>query len=367
MSWGKRIVYAWITYFLAAFGIAGFYFNATWGKLIKSRLLCWYTRLFSLIILLTTPLILLKFWYSSPTILTQSKLTVFCLKTYPAVIVAMTVSCVYSAQRGQRRIFRIIEHLLIMKRHGMELDYFKQRLYLLQLFWFRSLLIFPQVLMNLSWAFVGISRPLIFHVNFFLSRNVICALEFLIFTLIFQICEIFLRIQSRLEHLLLNPMPMPIQLQKIMQIQRTCLRLMRMIKEICSIFKYPLFFGILHVISHSCFNGCLFVRVLFGQPVMEIPRITNFMIASINLIEILQFYALVKICDMASELIGSTLYILRYPTFNVDLVERSVSVIDNKIIKCFIILLKLFNTEWLVWTSVNMAKHYNPHLWCQHN
>jgi len=263
MSWGKRKVYAWITYFLAVFGVAGFYFNATSGKLIKSRLLCWYSRLVSLIILLLTPILLLKFWISSPTILTQSKLTAVCLKTYPFVMAALTVSCIYSAHRWQRRIFRIIEHLLDMERHGFELDYFKQRLYLLRLLWFRSLLILPQVLLNLSWAFIGINRPFIFHISFILSRNVICALEFLLFTLIFQICEIFLRIQIRLEHLLLNPLPMPIQLQKIMQIQRISLRLMRMTKEICSIFKYPLFFCILHVKSLKSTSKCYHYQCLW--------------------------------------------------------------------------------------------------------
>jgi len=236
------------------------------------------------------------------------------------------VSCMYCAQRWQRRILRLFENLLEMERQGIEHYYCEQGLHPLRLLWIRLLLILPYTIINISWAAVG-KRSNMFYISITLSKSLVGALELLIFTMICQICQVFLGIQIRLEHLLRYPLPMSIQSQKILQIQRMCYRLIGMSKEFSLIFQYPLFYFILHLIVQSCYNGLFFVRILFGQPLFELPLRSILRIIGINLIEMLQFYTLVRVSDMTGKLNESTLSILRYPNLNVNLVERNVSLI----------------------------------------
>ncbi|KAH8310294.1 hypothetical protein KR044_000581 [Drosophila immigrans] len=322
MSWRKV---AFLSYFFTLAGISGFYFNVKSGRFIKSRWLCWYSRLLALLLFTWLPFQLYKLWITSPSIITLSKLTLVCIKMFPPSMVALVTSSIYCVHRWQYRILHLVENLLDMDSIEFEPYIFRpsaQHRSQQQLLVFRIILTLLPTLMSMAWIFIG---PLyfVFYINQCMARTLVNSVEFLLFLLVWQICQLFLRTQISLEYLLHHPRPMPLQLQKIIHIQRILHRLIYMVNELCTIFKYPLFCCVFYMVNHTCFDAYMLIRATFGEPLMDLSVKFYIYAGLLNTIELLELYSLARVCYTVSKLIESTLTILRYPTSNGSVVERS--------------------------------------------
>nr|XP_032295313.1 uncharacterized protein LOC116651929 isoform X1 [Drosophila virilis] len=328
MSSRKHVVYAWITYILAFCGIAGFYFDIHTGRVIKSRVLSYYGRFFSLLILVITPMTIYTYAINTPLNLTQNKLMNLLIATYPSVMLASIVSCMFCVQRWQHRIIKLIEDLLRMEELSIEPNYSvtpSQQPYLRRLFWIKLCLVIQRLVILFVYYIFAQDKDTIFNLTVSLFRIMRCGFYFLMFNIIWQISLTFLKLQLYLEQLLFDIMPMAKKINKILKGQRMYYRLIRMINELCTIFKYPLFFYLIYLVYIYGLSGYTLIQMLFGKklyiwlPTMKLLHIL------ITIIEAMEFYILVRIAHMANTLHEHTFYILRYPYLNSDLVEKSVS------------------------------------------
>nr|XP_015027927.2 putative gustatory receptor 85a [Drosophila virilis] len=325
MSSGKHLVYAWITYLFAFCGIAGFYFDIRTGKLIKSRVLCIYSRLLSLFILSTFPTMINIYWIKAPTFLTQSKLTVVLIIAYPTSSLITVLSCIFCVNRWQHRIFKLMEDLLKMEEFAIEPNYSitpSQQPYLRRLFWIRFLLLMGEDVVFILRMLLGQSG-FFFYYSVLVARVMKGGLYFLLFNLIWQISYTFMKLQTYLENLLFQPMPMSRKQTKLLELHRMYCRLVHMINELCIIFKYPLACCLLKLTCNSCLSGYTLFRLLFGKPMKSFAPKTDWLILTLSVSDALELYILASIANTAGDLHDSTFHILRYPYFDLDLLERS--------------------------------------------
>ncbi|KRF83466.1 uncharacterized protein Dvir_GJ26949 [Drosophila virilis] len=118
-------------------------------------------------------------------------------------------------------------------------------------------------------------------------------------------------------------MPMRKKIQKVLECQRMYYRLIRMINELCTIFKYPLFLYLIYLVHYYALSGYTLIQMLFGKKLSAPSRNMNLIFIYTTIIEAAEFYILVSIAHMANTLHEHTFYVLRYPYPDLDLLERS--------------------------------------------
>ncbi|KAH8414679.1 hypothetical protein KR215_012034 [Drosophila sulfurigaster] len=322
MSWWKLTC---LSYFFVFTGITKFYFNVKSGKFIKSRWLCWYSRIIGLILLVAVPFQLYRLWAKPQVIMSDSKLTFCCVRMYPAVKASLIVSSLYSVHRWQPRILKLFENLLDMEAIEFEPYFYEanaEHRSRLQLLGFRIILFLPTTLISIRWTFIEETTFMGFIITC-IGRNLVNSLTFLLFAIIWQICQVALRMSISLEYLLHHPRPEPIQLQKIQHIQRIFYRFIYMVNELCTIFKYQIICYSMYIANHTCFNLYLYIRFMGGEPLVDHPLNSYMLVGLLNFIELLNLWILATVSYTASKVIGNALNILRYPTLNVDSLDRS--------------------------------------------
>nr|XP_032295314.1 uncharacterized protein LOC116651929 isoform X2 [Drosophila virilis] len=328
MSWGKHFVYAWITYFLAFCGIGRFYFDVRTGKVIKSPYLCYYSRVFILLILCTFPVMIQSYVFNPAWFHTESKIISVCIMAYPVILLISILSCMFCVERWQLRIIRMIEDLLKMEDFRIGPNYCAtpaDKSYLHRLFWLRFIIIMPRTAVLLM-RIINKNSDVYFFLNSFVTRVMRGGLYFLVFSLNWQIYVTFLNLQLCLEHLYLATMPMARKQAKLLELHRMYYRLIHMINDLSLIFKYPMFCCLLQLICNTCLSGYLLIRYIFGKPSKSIASKTDPIVLILCIVDVLEFYLHASIAHLTAKLHDSTHHILRYPYPNLDLLERSVSI-----------------------------------------
>ncbi|KAH8388472.1 hypothetical protein KR093_007456 [Drosophila rubida] len=257
-------------------------------------------------------------------IVTHSKLTYLCIKIYPVIMELLIVSSLYSVHRWQHKILKLLMDLLNMESIEFEPYFYKknaQQQSLFKLLKLRIVLILPSTFILIVLIYLG-NISSIYFANICLGRTVVTSVAFLLFVVIWQIWQFSLKMQISLEYLLHHPRPMPMQLQKILHIQRIFYRLIDTINELNIIFKYPIFLCIIHVVNHTCFTSYMLIRVIFGEPLIKFTSKTYICVALLNVMELFEVYSLAKLSSLANKHIETILNILRYPTLNRDSVDR---------------------------------------------
>lgn len=326
MSSGTHIVYAWITYFLAFCGISEFYFDIRQGRIIKSCVLRIHCRLTCLFIFFYFCTRMLCSWQEFKLFTTQSKLMAVLIVGRPGIMWITLVSCILCVQMRQQRIFEMIRNLLRIDEFIAESNCCanqSEKLYLLRLFWIKICLLVIQTTILFVWIFTAYQE----FIFAFSMKGAICILRgsyFLLFNIIWQICNNFVKLQSYLEHLYIDPMPTSRKVQKVLEAHRMYYKVIRMMNDTREIFKYPLSFYLLQLIFNNCISGYSFCRMMLGNPFDVNSQISEWLLMFLCLFSLFEFYILTSVANMASRLHDETFIILRYSNIDSDLIERSV-------------------------------------------
>lgn len=331
MSWGKQFVCAWITYFVAFCGVSGFYFDIRTGNVTKSRFLLIYSKLCCLFTLTVFSLLFITKGYKLPLFSTQSKLMELILSSLPAVAYMTIVSCIFSTQRWQHRIYEMIRNLVAMEKLIAEYSYWpapSEQSYLRRMFWIRLLVVVPRLTVTLIQIPSAGKRLL---VSFSIVGTILLTtgLYYLIFLIIWGLCYTFTKLQSYLEQLYVDPMPVSRKEQKVLEAHRMYYKLLRMTNDICEIFKYPLAFSLLQMVFTECMSGYIFCRVLFGSPIHLFNLVNEWLIMILNLLTVFEFWVLCFVANKAAKLHDKTFQLLRTSPLDSDVLKRSVGSIPT--------------------------------------
>lgn len=328
MSWRENFVYALVTYLLAFSGIATFYYNVNTGHLIQSRLLIFYIWIFNIILIICLACNLPEFFKTFQLFPVESELIFISIYAFRLTILIILLNTVYCALRWQLKFFEVFDELFKMENNCENSNYYSQKVnqpYLLRTLYIRIIIFGFKPIVTFLWAFIG-KRNHIYHLLGFLTTIFWGSLNLLYFTIIWLICHVSYKLHSNLDQLLLNPMPMRIQFQQVMQIQRMHGRLIRLISEICVLFKYPILISMWYLIGHSCLFGYLLIRMCFAGSITELPTLMTIMIITFTANDLLEFLFLASICDKAGKLLQGISSVLRNSITKANLVERNVSI-----------------------------------------
>lgn len=321
------MVYAFITYLLAFSGIGTFYYNFNSGSLIKSRLLCYYKWIINMIFIIITACVTPGFFRPFLIIQMQSQLTTNFIYGFRFNVLLMIVSSVYCAHRWQYQLFKLLDRLLKMEKITVQPNYYSERAEhcnLMPILFMRILIFVMKPIIVVFWVFEG-KRHYTFYLFAFL-KNIFCGtISLLNFTLLWLVCRLFHKLLFNLDQLLVDPMAMPEQFKKIVRIQRMFSQLIHIINQICILFEYPVLSSILYILGQSCLSGYLIARMCSGSVNTYAAISLIIQIAMFTFSDLLDFLFLASIGEAAGKLQEKTFLILRNPSTNVKLVERSVS------------------------------------------
>lgn len=325
MSWRKNFVYVFITYLLLFAGIGSFYYNFQTERLIHSRLLVyfrWIHNIFLIICFASHFPELIQIVQMFPV---ESELISKCNYFLSLVVIIFEIGCIYSTQRWHHSFFKLLDQLLKMEKLTLPRAYYyaerMKRLYLKWILIVRLAIFGFNTIISIMWAWLG-NGTLIFQLANMLLTVFCDSIILLHFTLIWLICNIFFKLLFNLNQLFLDPLPMPAQFHKLLEIQRMYGKLIRMIAKIGQVFKYPVLDSVLYLICHSCLSGYLNIRI-FIKETSEMSTTIVLTIYSLN--DFLNFLLLASVAQTVGELREETFVILRRNTEHLILVERSVS------------------------------------------
>lgn len=210
MSWRNNFVYAFISYLLAFVGIGAFYYNFRTEKLIHSRLVGYFKWIYNIVIIISLASNFSEFLQLFQAHV-ESELLSICIYAFDILTFISLLGCIYCAKRWHRRFFRLLHKLLMMEKLCKKTNYISGKVKknnLKRVYKVKCLFFGFNIIINIIWAYLENASPMLQLVNVLLT--VYCdALLFLHFTIIWLICNIFIKLLFNLNQLLLDPMPMP--------------------------------------------------------------------------------------------------------------------------------------------------------------
>lgn len=327
MSCRENFVYALVTYLLAFSGVVTFYYNVNTGQLIQSRLVGFYIWIFNVVLIICLACNLPEFFKTFQLFPVESQLIFISIYTFRLTVLIILLNTVYCALRWQLKFFELLDELFKMENICENSNYYSQNVrepYLRRTLYMRIMIFGFKPIVTFLWAFIG-KRNHLFHMLSFLTTIFWGSLNLLYFTIIWLICHVSYKLHSNLDQLLLSPIPMPVQFKEVMKVQRMFGRLIRLINEICVLFKYPILISMWYLIGHSCLFGYLLIRMSLSGSITELSTLKTIMIIAFTVNDLLEFFFLASVCDKAGKLLEGMSAVFRNSNTNVNLVERNVS------------------------------------------
>lgn len=284
MSWQVLCLFA----FFAANGLCSSY-----GKEMHpwiSLVLHIYSLSHNALMLLGMPLLLYELQHDSPLrAQVQSELVRVVNILYGYGQVLLILACIYCARRLQSPIRGLFEQLQELERSPSAPQPHLRRLLRLKV----ALMAFQVLLQSLSWLaqfetslttyeFLGNSWR-------FSSTNMVNASYFLLFVLLWKICNCNLRLQAQLQQLL-HLRVVPTEQLRRLQRQQQCL--IHISGSFCHHFRHVLTWFLLHISFAGILCGYYLIRIQFGRTNPHLNWQTSIVIGVVVLHALLELYML---------------------------------------------------------------------------
>lgn len=328
MSRGKNYVYALILYLLAMSGIGTFYYNVNVSRLVQSRFLSYYLWIFNIVLIICLAINLPIFFQSFELFPIESELIFFCIYAFRLTVLITLLNTMYCSLRWQLKFFELFDELFRMEKISEYLNCYAQKVeepHLRRVLYVRIVIFGFKPIVTFLWALMG-KRNQMFYLFTFLTSIFWGSLNLLYFTLIWLICNVSFKLHFNMDQLLLNPIQTSVKLQKVIRIRRMYDRLIRLISEICVLFKYPILLSMWYLIGHSCLFGYLLIRMCIVGSITELSPLMTIMIVSFTVNDLLEFLFLASISDKAGNVLEGIYAALNNPSTNGNLIERNVSI-----------------------------------------